>query len=135
MTAPVLPRGVLEELLHDLSAENIQRGLNRLSEFVALDGETLMSSEAKAKWSAIAARANEGRATLIERRDGVTLLVVPFTKAVQMAATARSGRTMGEILRAFPGVNERDAPLVNARGGRVWSPVLPEPAPAKESPT
>ena len=131
MTAPVLPRGVLEELLHDLSAESIQRGLNRLSEFVALDGETLMSSEAKAKWSAIAARANEGRATLIERRDGVTLLVIPFTKAVQMAASTRSVRTMGDILRSFSGVNEREAPLINARGGRVWSPALPEPATAK----
>jgi hypothetical protein len=48
-----------------------------------------------------------------------------------MAATARSGRTMGDIPRSFPGVNERDAPPINARGGRVWSPMLPEPAPAK----
>jgi hypothetical protein len=135
MTAPVLSRAVLEELQHDLSAEDIQRGLNRLSEFVALEGEALMSSEAKAKWSAIGARADEGRGTLIERRDGVTLLVVPFTKAVQMAATVRGGRTMGDILRSFPGVNEREAPLVNARGGRVWSPLLPELAPAKKSPS
>jgi hypothetical protein len=131
MTAPVLPRAVLEELRHDLPEEDIQRGLNRLSALVALEGEALMFSDAKARWSAIGARADEGGATLIERRDGVTLLVIPFAKAVQMAASARSGRTMGDILRSFPGVSERDAPLIHARGGRAWSPVLPEPATAK----
>lgn len=133
MSPTVLRSALIEELQHELSADDIERGLNRLSEFVALEGETLLSSEAKAKWSAIGARADAGGATLIERRDGVTLLVLPFTKAVQIAATVRGGRTMGDIRRSFPGVNESEAPLVNARGGRVWSPLLPELARAKKS--
>ncbi len=131
MTETVLSPAVLEELKQDLPTEDIQRGLHRLNEVAPLEGDALMFSAAKLKWSAIGARADEGRATLVERRDGVTLLVVPFTKAVQMAATARSGRTMGDILRSFPGVSEREAPLINARGGRVWSPALPDLAAAK----
>ena len=132
MAEPLLSNAVLEELQQDLPPEAIQRGLHRLSEVVALEGKALMFSEAKAQWSAIGARADKGRGTLVQRRDGVTLLVVPFTKAVQMAATARSGRTMGDIRSAYPGVNEPEAPRVNARGGRVWSPLLPEATPAKE---
>ena len=131
MTTPLLSPAVLEELQQDLPEDDIQRGLNRLSEVVVLEGEALMSSDAKAQWSAIGARADKGRGTLVQRRDGVTLLVVPVTKAVQMASTARSGRTMGDIRRAYPGVNEREAPLINAQGGRVWSPVLPDPTPPK----
>jgi hypothetical protein len=131
MTTPLLSPAVLEELQQDLPEDDIQRGLNRLSEVVVLEGEALMSSDAKAQWSAIGARADKGRGTLVQRRDGVTLLVVPFTKAVQMASTARSVRTMGDIRRAYPGVSEREAPLINAQGGRVWSPVLPDPAPPK----
>lgn len=131
MTEPVLSHAVLEELQQNLPDEDIQRGLHRLAELVALEGEALMSSDAKAQWSAIGARADNGRGTLVQRRDGVTLLVVPFTKAVQMASTARSGRTMGDIRRSYPGVSESEAPRVNARGGRVWSPVLPDPASPK----
>lgn len=131
MTQPVLSLAVLEELQQDLPEEDIQRGLDHLTELVAFEGEALMSSDAKAQWSAIGARADKGRGTLVRRRDGVTLLVVPFTKAVQMASTARSGRTMGDIRRSYPGVNESEVPRINARGGRVWSPVLPDLAPAK----
>lgn len=131
MTETVLSAAVLDELKQGLPTEDIERGLHHLSEVVPLEGEPLMFSAAKQKWSAIGARADQGRATLVERRDGVTLLVVPFTKAVQMAATARSGRTMGDILLSFPGVRESEAPLINARGGRVWSPVLSDLAPAK----
>ena len=128
MPVPHLSRVVLEELQQDLPEDDIQRGLHRLSEVIVLEGAALMSSEAKAQWSAIGVRADKGRGTLVQRRDGVTLLILPFTKAVQMASTARSGRTMGDIRRAYPGVNELEAPLINAQGGRVWSPVSPDPA-------
>jgi hypothetical protein len=134
MTEPLLSNAVLEELQQDLGAEDIQRGWLRLSEVVELDGETLMFSEAKTQWSTIGARADLGGGTLVQRRDGVTLLVVPLTKAVKIAASARSGRTMGDILRSYPGVNEREAPRINARGGRVWSPALPGAAVPKTSP-
>jgi hypothetical protein len=127
MPVPHLSRVVLEELQQELAEEDIKRGLHRLSEVIVLEDAVLTSSEAKAQWCAIGARADKGRGTLVKRRDGVTLLIVPFTKAVQMASTTRSGRTMGDIRRAYPGVSEPEAPLINAPGGRAWAPVLPDP--------
>jgi hypothetical protein len=131
MSAPAVSHQVLQELETELPAEEVQLGLHRLNELVELNGEALMFSEAKAKWSAIGARADKGQGTLVQRRDGVTLLVVPLTKAVQMAANARSGRTMGDIRRAYPGVTESAAPRLTAPGGRVWSPELPDAAAPK----
>jgi len=133
MTELSLSRAVLKELQQDLAQEDIQRGWIRLSEAVALEGDTIMFSEAKTRWSTIGDRADKGVGTLVQRRDGVTLLVVPLTKAVRIAASVRSGRTMGDVLRSYPGVNEREAPRVNARGGRVWSPALPEAVAVKVS--
>ena len=126
MPESLLSRAVLEELKLDLPEEDIERGLHRLSAVGMLDGEALPFSEAKAQWSAIGSRADKGRGTLVQRRNGVTLLIVPFTKAVQMASTARSRRTMGDIRRLYAGVSESKAPLINAHGGRVWSPALPD---------
>ena len=128
MAEPLLSKDVFKELQQDLQEEDIQRGLHRLCEVVALEGESMMFSEAKSKWSSIGARADKGGGTVVERRDGVTLLVVPLKKAVEIAASARSGRTIGDILRSYPGVHEREAPRIHARGGRVWSPALPEPS-------
>lgn len=122
---------LVKELQQDLAADDIQRGLQRLTQTHMLEGAVLMSSEAKAQWSAIGARADKGQGTLVRRRDGVTLLVVPLTKAVELAAASRSERTMGDIRRAYPGVAESEAPDIRVRGGRVWAPQLLEATPAK----
>ena len=131
MSDLVLSHAVLQELQRDLGSEDIQRGLHRLSEVVDIEGESLMSSDAKAQWSSIGVRADAGRGTLVQRRGGATLLVVALSKAVQIAASARSDRTMGDILRSYPGVAEHEAPRVNARGGRVWTPELPDATSSK----
>ena len=117
MTTPLLSPAVLEELQQYLPEEDIQRGLQRLSEVVVLEGAALMSSEAKAQWSAIGARADRGRGTLVQRRDGVTLLILPFTKAVQMASTARSGTHDGRHPARLSG-RQRARSAAHQRAGR-----------------
>lgn len=131
MSEVAVSQQVLHELQTELSAEEVRVGLHRLNSLVHLEGEDLMFSDAKAKWSAIGIRADKGRATVLRRRGGVTLLVVPLTQAVKMAASSRSDRTMGDVLRSYPGVREPEAPRLTAPGARVWSPRLPEAAEPK----
>ena len=121
--------GVMVKLENDLGPEEIERGFQRLVEFnLSVNPEPIKSSNAKDQWSAIAKDAEGGTVTFIERR-GVSLVVLPASKFIAMAAKALGKRTMGDIIDAYPGVDSRIVPRANSRGGPVRSLKLPDGEP------
>jgi len=119
----------LVRLENDLGQEEIERGFQRLMEFnLSVNPEVIKSSNAKDRWSAIAKDAEGGTVTFIERR-GVSLVVLPASKLIEMAAKALGKRTMGDIIDTYPGVEGRVVPRANSRGGPVRSLKLPEGEP------
>ncbi len=115
-----------EKLEQELGADTLERARRKLIEFdltVDLDN-AVMSSAVKDQWSALAREAEGGKVTVIERR-GVSLALIPVDKLMAMAATASTGRTMGDILDSFPGVDTDLVVRAHSLGGPVRTLKVP----------
>lgn len=117
---------MLEQLEQELGADTLERAQQKLTEFdLVVDlNSPVMSSTVKDQWSALAREAEGGKVAVIERR-GVSLALVPVDKLMAMAATASRGRTMGDILDSFPGVDSDIVLRAHSRSGPVRTLAVP----------
>lgn len=117
-----------EQLMRDLE-DQIERGKARLDlKRLKVDPSPVPGSEIAIQWPNIERNADQGVITAIERR-GVPLVILPITTLIGIVAMARGGRTVGEIMDGYSGVDLPRGLTAHAPGGPVQSLKMPKGEP------
>lgn len=115
---------LIAKLTNEVPEDTVRIAIQRLAEM----GVTFKADEVDStqdQWANIVRDAAKGRLTRVGH-GRKALVLVRLDKLLSLAANVRSPRTMGDILRAHPGVSEREAPRINVRGGPVRTSITPE---------